>query len=835
MPRTKKANGDLSYASLFSGAGIGCYGFSLENFTCVATVETLEKRLQIQKINKKCPDERSYISGDMLVPGVRAEVDKIIKENTPAGLDVLIATPPCQGMSLCNHKKHGNEIRRNSLVVEAIRAVLNIKPRIFIFENVRLFMKAVCTDLDGVDKPIADAIDENLNKLYQIYSQVLNLGNYGCSSSRTRSLVIGVRKDLEFSPLDILPDWRPQPTLKKVIGRLPSLNTFGRISPDDVFHAFKEYDVRMRAWIKDLKPGQSAFDQKAPHRIPHRIIDGARVYNARKNGDKYRRQLWDAPAPCVHTRNDIMASQNTIHPADDRVFSIRELMLMMSIPKGFKWSAVPLSKINAWSLGERKKFLKKNEMNIRQCIGEAVPTEVFRQIARKIRMQLSRNKMTPGFIRKIVDAYAIKNAENLKAFVQNNPLNMDVESLMTIAENANSRRQETGAYYTPPKTCFQLVKAIPRLGSRKIRVLEPAVGIGRILFYLTKVLNRYEQVEIDVVDIDPVALDLAKIFRKKISIPNHVQINFICHNFLEYSSKEKYDLAIGNPPFGKLLGKDSIKNYRSWSKNKMTSNAFSFFLERAINSSSRVIFITPKSLLNAPEYKDTRRFIRTENRVLSIFDMGEMGFPGVKIETVAISLQTTRRPLTSDLVSITSIPLNMELKQRHGYIFDSQLPCWVIYRNDFFDNVTKKMNVDVFEVFRDRQITKKHANGNRGIRVLKSRNLTKNGVVFTENDVFINDVKHFAVGRFMGKKGLVLIPNLSYNPRACRMPDQCVADGSVAILHPKNKRTTINDRQLAYFSTDEFRSYYRIARNYGTRSLNLDAVSVFFFGVRKNA
>jgi len=177
----------------------------------------------------------------------------------------------------------------------------------------------------------------------------------------------------------------------------------------------------------------------------------------------------------------------------------------------------------------------------------------------------------------------------------------------------------------------------------------------------------------------------------------------------------------------------------------------------------------------------------------------------------------------------------MELKQRHGYIFDSQLPCWVIYRNDFFDNVTKKMNVDVFEVFRDRQITKKHANGNRGIRVLKSRNLTKNGVVFTENDVFINDVKHFAVGRFMGKKGLVLIPNLSYNPRACRMPDQCVADGSVAILHPKNKRTTINDRQLAYFSTDEFRRYYRTARNYETRSLNLDAVSVFFFGVRKNA
>ena len=37
------------------------------------------------------------------------------------------------------------------------------------------------------------------------------------------------------------------------------------------------------------------------------------------------------------TRNDILASQNTVHPEDDRVFSIRELMIMMSIPPEFKW------------------------------------------------------------------------------------------------------------------------------------------------------------------------------------------------------------------------------------------------------------------------------------------------------------------------------------------------------------------------------------------------------------------------------------------------------------------------------------------------------------------
>ncbi len=41
----------LTYISLFSGAGIGCYGFKEENFECVATVEILEKRIKFQYYN----------------------------------------------------------------------------------------------------------------------------------------------------------------------------------------------------------------------------------------------------------------------------------------------------------------------------------------------------------------------------------------------------------------------------------------------------------------------------------------------------------------------------------------------------------------------------------------------------------------------------------------------------------------------------------------------------------------------------------------------------------------------------------------------------------------
>ena len=55
----------LTYISLFSGAGIGCYGFKLENFECIATNEIVSRRLQIQRINKKCLYGSGYIPGDI--------------------------------------------------------------------------------------------------------------------------------------------------------------------------------------------------------------------------------------------------------------------------------------------------------------------------------------------------------------------------------------------------------------------------------------------------------------------------------------------------------------------------------------------------------------------------------------------------------------------------------------------------------------------------------------------------------------------------------------------------------------------------------------------------
>ena len=144
----------------------------------------------------------------------------------------------------------------------------------------------------------------------------------------------------------------------------------------------------MREWIKDLKAGENAFDNLDPHKIPHQIKNGIMVPNVNKNRDKYCRQVWDKTPPCIHTRNDILASQNTIHPDDDRVFSIRELMIFMNVPSTFKWVDSSFDFLNNLNEDGRIEFLKKNEMNIRQSLGEAVPTIIFSKIARNIKKGL---------------------------------------------------------------------------------------------------------------------------------------------------------------------------------------------------------------------------------------------------------------------------------------------------------------------------------------------------------------------------------------------------------------------------------------------------------------
>lgn len=275
--------------------------------------------------------------------------------------------------------------------------------------------------------------------------------------------------------------------------------------------------------------------------------------------------------------------------------------------------------------------------------------------------------------------------------------------------------------------------------------------------------------------------------------------------------------------------KNLLATYKESAYNKETNNLFAFFIEKTLKIGNIVSLIVPKSLINAPEFNMTRSLMK-EYRIERIIDFGEKGFKGVKIETISFIINTQKRP---DNTTVESYITNDIRILPQSYITDARFPYWLIYRDSEFDKVANEMQFNVFKSYRDRVITKSKTKSKGSIRVLKSRNIGDNEIVDIPNyDSYVDDVSGLDVAKYMNKD-CVLLPNLTYKPRACFMPKGCIADGSVAILTPINSEAHITKQDLAFYATDEFSRFYSVARNRGSRSLNIDNNSVFFFGTLK--
>ena len=192
---------------------------------------------------------------------------------------------------------------------------------------------------------------------------------------------------------------------------------------------------------------------------------------------------------------------------------------------------------------------------------------------------------------------------------------------------------------------------------------------------------------------------------------------------------------------------------------------------------------------------------------------------------------------TSEEILVKSFITGDERKVSKQYVMSDRYPYWLLYRNNFFDRVAEKMNFGQFDSFRDRQITKKMSvpKSDNSIRVLKSRNFPDGShdiVDIDGYDMYVSrDVlNELQISKYVNQD-VYMMPNLTYKPRSMKLPKNMLVDGSLALLIPKKKKPT--QSQLRYFSSTEFRKFYKIARNYGTRSLNIDNLSSYFFGYLK--
>jgi DNA (cytosine-5)-methyltransferase 1 len=123
-------------------------------------------------------------------------------------VDLVCGGPPCQGYSGIGHRRTFNlakkDIPSNQLFKEMVRVIRAVRPKAFLFENVRGLLNSRWTP-DGKPGEIFRAVLAEFRSLkeYRIHWSLLHAKDYGVPQNRPRVIMVGLREDL-------LPAWTQQ-------------------------------------------------------------------------------------------------------------------------------------------------------------------------------------------------------------------------------------------------------------------------------------------------------------------------------------------------------------------------------------------------------------------------------------------------------------------------------------------------------------------------------------------------------------------------------------------------------------------------------------------------
>ena len=345
----------MNAISLFSGVGIDEFYLKENGIDIILANEIIESRAEAYK---QLHANQNVICDDICKDEVKNFISNFAIENN---VDLIIATPPCQGLSWAGANKNIKALladKRNFLVLNAVEIIEKVLPNYILIENVPRFAEMLFPYNDELIT-LEKLLNNKFSNEYNIDVAIFDAADFGVPQYRQRIVFRMWKKCLTWAN----PKKSAHISLQEAIGDLPSLeagetsdipNHFARVHPENHIEC-----------MKHTPTGKGAYDNSFYY---PRKTDGEKIKGFKNT---FKRMSWDKPAATITMRNDIISSQENVHPgrllpdgtySDARVLTLRELLIVSSMPPEVK---IPTNL---------------TETSFRQIIGEGIPPRMLSRI-----------------------------------------------------------------------------------------------------------------------------------------------------------------------------------------------------------------------------------------------------------------------------------------------------------------------------------------------------------------------------------------------------------------------------------------------------------------------
>ncbi len=280
-------------------------------------------------------------------------------------IDLVCGGPPCQGYSGIGHRRSfkldKQDIPSNHLFQEMVRVIRTVRPKMFLFENVRGLLNARWTP-EGDSGEIFKAVLNEFKTLqdYRIRWDLLHAKNYGVPQNRPRVIMVGIREDvlphwvqnrlLEVSfdaPSAVEAGFLPQPsgvppTLVELLSDLEDPNYLKRSETNQYPSEPKTEIQRLFRTTRDgrvLGKGEPLTEQEysdhAPYireKFAHMIANGGEIpdeFKTKKFAQRVFPMAWGADGPNLTATS---LPEDYVHYRQPRGPTVREWARLQTFP-----------------------------------------------------------------------------------------------------------------------------------------------------------------------------------------------------------------------------------------------------------------------------------------------------------------------------------------------------------------------------------------------------------------------------------------------------------------------------------------------------------------------